>query len=111
MSRIGNLQPAASARVLVTQDAFVANSNNGAFADTPVDAGVGICTLTLDPDYPPIGGGITDADIIDAQTEAATNGHAVVERLTATTFNVRSFVLGVATDLAFSVTIDKRLRG
>ena len=111
MSRIGDLQIAASARVVATQDAFVANSNNGAYAEPPVDAGVGICTITIDPDYPPIGGGVTAADVITAQTEGAVNGNAVVERLTATTFNVRSFTAGTPADLAFAVTIEKRLVG
>lgn len=111
MSRIGDLQVAASARVPTTQDAFVADSHNGAFVDPPVDAGVGICTITIDPDYPPMAGGIGPGDIIQAQSEAATNAHAVVERIDATSFNVRSFVLGVATDLAFNVTIKKRLIG
>jgi hypothetical protein len=111
MSRVGNLQTVASTRVVLAQDAYVAGSNNGAFTAAPTDNGAGDSTCTLDPDYPPLGGGLTDADIVEAQTEAATNGHCVVERLTATTVRVYSFVLGVATDLAYSLTITKRLQG
>jgi hypothetical protein len=111
MARIGDLQVAASARVVLDQDAYVAGSNNGGFAGAPMDNGPGDSTLVLDADYPPLAGGLSAGDTVEVQTEAAGNGHAVVERLTPTQIRVRSFVLGVATDLAYSVNIVKRLVG
>ena len=111
MSRIGNLQTAASARVVATQDAFVAGSNNGAFTAAIVDNGPGDSTLNIDPDYPPIAGGLSAGDVVEAQTESATVGNAVAERVSATQIRVRSFATGVPADLAYSITITKRQIG
>ncbi len=110
MAKVGNLTIAGSARVVAAQDAFVADSNNGAFTGI-TDNGAGDSTLDLDPDFPPIAGGLSAGDTVDAQSESATNANCVVERVSATQIRVRSFVAGVATDVAYSINITKRQVG
>lgn len=111
MAYAGRVRPKGSARLSFTGGvpAIVAGTNSGLFLEPPVDAGVGITTLNIDPDNP---NSIAPQDTVLLGIEGVASVMGVVERVSATQLTIRTFTdAGVAADAAFAIVVNGVFQG